>query len=82
MRNLEELEETDELMDSRVQSSCSEDEDSTEETEVTFREVAYACEPESLDRQQRSMLWRESTHFVVQMEQNTFSGANKGCIFL
>jgi hypothetical protein len=36
MRNLEELEETDELMESRVQSSSSEDEDSTEETEVTF----------------------------------------------
>lgn len=33
----EELEETDELMESRVQSSSSEDEDSTRETEVTFR---------------------------------------------
>ena len=33
----EELEETYELMESHVQSSSSEDEDSTEETEVTFR---------------------------------------------
>jgi hypothetical protein len=33
----EELEETDKLMESHVQSSSSEDEDSTEETEVTFR---------------------------------------------
>jgi hypothetical protein len=32
----EELEETDELMESRVQSLSSEDEDSTEETKVTF----------------------------------------------
>jgi hypothetical protein len=31
-----ELEETDELMESRVQSSSSEGKDSTEETEVTF----------------------------------------------
>jgi hypothetical protein len=33
----EELEETDELMESHVQSSSSEDKESTEETEVMFR---------------------------------------------
>jgi hypothetical protein len=33
----EELEEADELMESRVQSSSSQGEDSTEETKVTFR---------------------------------------------
>jgi hypothetical protein len=47
-----------------------------------LREVAYAFEPESLDTESSIECCGISRHIVVQTEQNTFAGANKGCIFL
>jgi hypothetical protein len=74
MRNLEELEETDELMESRVQSPSSEVEDSTEETEVTFRArragdlsnvFDFTGPPNGISRSAASDINAESSPFSV-----------------
>jgi hypothetical protein len=72
----EELEETDELMEPRVQFSSAEDEDNTEDTEVTFRSRTagdpsnvfdFTGPPKGVIRSAASDIYEESSPFSISM---------------